>query len=133
FAEAFGPKPGAEIREAVEGMRFLEPEYRVWGTFDGSGLVVRSPEMVDFHPTNKTVNVIPVAQMREAASYATVATQTVGVYPAARKAEIRDLLATAGVQRIVRLGSALKGSMGGPHDGMYPLHRFVNWVVDDDA
>ncbi len=133
FAEAFGPKPGAEIREAVEGMRFLEPEYRVWGTFDGSGLVVRSPEMVDFHPTDKTVNVIPVAQMREAASYATVATQTVGVYPAARKAEIRDLLATAGVQRVVRLGSALKGSMGGPHDGMYPLHRFVNWVVDDDA
>ena len=133
FAEAFGPKPGAEIRDAVEGMRFLEPEYRVWGTFDGSGLVVRSPEMVDFHPTDKTVNVIPVAAMREAASYATVATQTVGVYPASRKAEIRDLLATAGVQRIVRLGSALKGSMGGPHDGMYPLHRFVNWVVDDDA
>jgi hypothetical protein len=33
----------------------------------------------------------------------------------------------------VKLGSAMKGSMGNPHDAMYPLHRFVNWVVDDDA
>jgi hypothetical protein len=42
-------------------------------------------------------------------------------------------LATAGVQRVVNLGSALKGSQGNPHDAMFPLHRFVNWVVDDDA
>jgi hypothetical protein len=133
FASAVGPKPASEIREAVDGMRFLEPDYRVWGEFDGRGLVVRSPEMVDFHPTNKTVNVIPVDHMRDAAALATVATQTVGVYPTHRKAEIRDDLATAGVQRLVKLGSAMKGSMGGPHDGMYPLHRFVNWVVDDDA
>ncbi|QIX52660.1 acyl-CoA reductase [Rhodococcus sp. DMU1] len=133
FASAVGPRPSVEIREAVEGMRFLEPDYRIWGTFDGRGLVVRSPEMVDFHPTGKTVNVIPVTSMRDATQFATVATQTVGVYPAHRKAEVRDLLATAGVQRIVKLGSAMKGSMGSPHDGMYPLHRFVNWVVDDDA
>lgn len=39
----------------------------------------------------------------------------------------------AGVQRVVKLGSALSGSIGNPHDAMYPLHRFVNWVVDDDA
>jgi Acyl-CoA reductase (LuxC) len=133
FASAVGPKPASDIREAVDGMRFLEPDYRVWGEFDGRGLVVRSPEMVDFHPTNKTVNVIPVQQMRDAAALATVATQTVGVYPTHRKAEIRDDLATAGVQRVVKLGSAMTGSMGSPHDGMYPLHRFVNWVVDDDA
>lgn len=133
FAEAVGPKTPSDIREEVEGMRFLEPDYRVWGKYDGSGLVVRSPEPVDFHPTNKTVNVVPVASMVDAANFATVATQTVGVYPTHRKAEIRDRLATAGVQRVVKLGSALTGSMGSPHDGMYPLHRFVNWVVDDDA
>ncbi|MGW0173630.1 acyl-CoA reductase [Rhodococcus sp. NPDC003322] len=133
FTSAVGPKPPSDIREAVDGMRFLEPDYRIWGGYDGRGLVVRSPEMVDFHPTNKTVNVIPVAEMSNAASYATVATQTVGVYPTHRKAEVRDALATAGVQRVVKLGSAMTGSMGSPHDGMYPLHRFVNWVVDDDA
>ncbi|OAA24576.1 Acyl-CoA reductase (LuxC) [Frankia sp. EI5c] len=133
FASAIGPATPSEIREAVDGMRFLEPEYRIWGEYDGSGLVVRSPEPVDFHPTNKTVNIIPVASLTEATRFANVATQTVGVYPPERKAEIRDLLATAGVQRVVRLGSAMTGTMGNPHDGMYPLHRFVNWVADDDA
>jgi len=133
FASAVGPKTPSEIRDAVDGLRFLEPDYRIWGGYDGRGLVVRSPEPVDFHPTNKTVNVVPVASILDAARYATVATQTVGVYPAHRKVEIRDRLAGAGVQRVVNLGSVLTGSMGNPHDGMYPLHRFVNWVVDDDA
>jgi hypothetical protein len=133
FASAAGPRTPGEIREAVDGLRFLEPEYRVWGGYDGRGLVVRSPEPVDFHPANKTVNVVPVAAITDAAAFATVATQTVGVYPAYRKAEVRDRLATAGVQRVVKLGSALTGSIGNPHDAMYPLHRFVNWVVDDDA
>lgn len=133
FASAVGPLPPADLREEVEGMCCLEPEYRVWGTFDGRGLVVRSPEPVDFHPTHKTVNVVPVAELADAAAHATVATQTVGVYPAEAKAEIRDRLASAGVQRIVRLGSAMLGTNGNPHDAMYPLHRFVNWVADDDA
>jgi hypothetical protein len=133
FASAVGPKTPSDIRDEVDGLRFLEPDYRIWGGYDGSGLVVRSPEPVDFHPTNKTVNVVPVASMLDAAKYANVATQTVGVYPSHRKLEVRDRLATAGVQRVVTLGSALTGSIGNPHDAMYPLHRFVNWVVDDDA
>jgi Acyl-CoA reductase (LuxC) len=133
FASAVGPKTPSDIREEVEGMRFLEPDYRIWGDFDGTGLVVRSPEPVDFHPTNKTVNVVPVERLIDAARFATVATQTVGVYPFDRKAELRDRLATAGVQRVIRLGNALRGSLGNPHDAMYPLHRMVQWVVDDDA
>jgi hypothetical protein len=133
FASAVGPAPSSEVREAVEGVRFLEPDYRVWGGFDGRGLVVRSPEPIDFHPADKTVNVVPVGAMRDAVAFATVATQTVGVYPPSAKNELRDALAGAGVQRIVNLGSALRGSLGNPHDAMYPLHRFVNWVVDDDA
>jgi hypothetical protein len=130
---AIGPKTPSDIRDAVDGLRWLEPDYRVWGEYDGSGLVVRSPEPVDFHPTNKTVNVVPVDRLIDAAAFATVATQTVGVYPAARKVEIRDRLAGAGVQRIVNLGEVLRGTMGNPQDGMYPLHRMVNWVADDDA
>jgi hypothetical protein len=133
FASAVGPKPPSDIREAVDGMRWLEPDYRVWGGYDGRGLVVRSPDPVDFHPTNKTVNVVPVDNLVDAVAFATVATQTVGVYPGDRKVELRDRLATAGVQRVVNLGSALKASLGNPHDAMYPLHRMVHWVVDDDA
>jgi hypothetical protein len=133
LASGVGPKPPGDVRDAVDGLRWLEPDYRVWGEYDGAGLVVRSPEPVDFHPTNKTVNVVRVDAMVDAAAFATVATQTVGVFPAHRKAEVRDRLASAGVQRVVRLGSALTGTAGGPQDGMYPLHRMVNWVVDDDA
>ena len=133
LASAVGPKPPSDIRDAVDGLRWLEPEYRVWGEYDGRGLVVRSPEPVDFHPSNKTVNVVPVRAMLDAAAFATVATQTVGVFPSHRKEEVRDQLACVGVQRVVRLGSVLKGSSGGVHDGMYPLHRMVNWVVDDDV
>ncbi len=133
LASAIGPKPPSDIRDAVDGLRWLEPEYRVWGEYDGRGLVVRSPEPVDFHPSNKTVNVVPVGAMIDAAAFATVATQTVSVFPSHRKEEVRNQLACAGVQRVVRLGSVLKGSSGGVHDGMYPLHRMVNWVVDDDA
>ena len=133
FGSAVGPKTPPEIREAVDGLRWLEPDYRVWGDFDGSGLVVRSPEPLDFHPSNKTVNVVPITSMVDAARFATVATQTVGVYPTHRKPEVRDQLAAAGAQRIVRLGSAFTGTGGGPSDAMYPLHRMVNWVHDDYA
>jgi hypothetical protein len=128
-----GPRTAAYIREAVDGLRFLEPDYRVWGGYDGRGLVVRSPEPVDWHPQNKTLDVVPISSLGDAARYATVATQTVGVYPYDRKAEVRDRLAYAGVQRICNLGHAGMVTLGIPHDAMYPLHRFVNWVVDDDG
>jgi hypothetical protein len=65
-----------------------------------------------------------------------VATQTVGVYPPARKAELRDRLACAGVQRIVSLGAAFGLATGGhglPHDGFFPLARLMRWVSDEDS
>jgi hypothetical protein len=126
--------PG-EIRDNVEGLRYTG-EHGIWGGYDGRGLVVRWEEPVDFHPTAKTVNVIPVASLTEATRYAGVATQTVGVYPPARKAELRDRLACAGVQRVVSLGSAFGLATGGaglPHDGFYPLARLMRWVSDEDS
>src|SRR5262249_43427495 len=47
-----------EIVEEVDGLRHLEPDYRVWGRSDGSGLIVRSSEPVDFYPDCRTVNVV---------------------------------------------------------------------------
>jgi hypothetical protein len=125
----------SEIRDNVEGLRYAG-EHGIWGGYDGRGLVIRSAEPVDFHPIAKTVNVIPVASLAEATRFATVATQTVGVYPPARKAELRDRLACAGVQRIVSLGSAFGLATGGhglPHDGFFPLARLMRWVSDEDS
>lgn len=122
-----------EQREEIEVLQLMESGYKIWGSADGSGLVIRSAEPVEFHPTNKTVNVVPVASLAAALRYVNVATQTVGIYPDARKPRLRDALAAAGAQRAVRLGSAGKYCAGAPHDAMYPLHRFVHWMVDEEA
>ncbi len=131
FSSAGGPKVEGELREEIEVLRSLEDDYRVWGGYDGHGLVIRSPEPVDFHPDGKIVNVVPVPSLDDAVSFANVATQTVGVYPAARKAEVRDALASAGVQRVVTLGGAGHMPQGLSHDGFYPLQRLMRWVNDE--
>jgi hypothetical protein len=95
--------------------------------------VVRSEEPVDFYPDSRIVNVVPVADLTAALEHVSVATQTVGVYPAPRKAELRDRLASAGAQRIVTLGSAGIVERGMPHDGFYPLQRFVRWLNDEGS
>jgi Acyl-CoA reductase (LuxC) len=122
-----------DLAEEVDSMRLMDEEFGVWGIGDGSGLVVRSDEPVDFHPINKTANVVPVRSLREALKYVNVATQTVGVYPPARQAGLRDGLASGGAQRIVRLGDAGGQSIGAPHDAMYVMHRFVHWIVHEDG
>jgi len=122
-----------DLAEEVESMRLMDDEFGVWGTGDGSGLVVRSDEPVDFHPVNKTANVVQVAALEHALKYVNVATQTVGVYPPARQIELRNGLASGGAQRIVRLGDAGGQSIGAPHDAMYVMHRFVHWIVHEDG
>ena len=122
-----------DLAEEVDSMRLMDDEFGVWGVADGSGLVVRSDEPVDFHPINKTANVVPVKSLKDALKYVNVATQTVGVYPPARQVELRDGLASGGAQRIVRLGDAGGQSIGAPHDAMYVMHRFVHWIVHEDG
>lgn len=119
------------LRDEIEGLRGMEPYYRIWGDGRGDGLVIRSEEPVDFHPDGRVVNVVPVASLQDAVKYANVATQTVGIYPPARKAELRDALASAGTQRVVELGKAGAVESGIPHDGFLPLQRFVRWVNDE--
>ena len=122
-----------DIAEEIEAMRFVEDEFGVWGKPDGNGLVIRSETPVDFHPINKTANVVHVRSLHDALKYVNVATQTVGVYPPARQVELRNALAGGGAQRIVRLGDAGGQSIGAPHDAMYIMHRFVHWIVHEDG
>jgi hypothetical protein len=131
YGDAVVPPPPKEIREEIEGLRMLEPLYRIFGRPDGRGIVIRSSEPVSFHPSGKTVNVIPVQRIEEGVTRANVATQTVGVYPSSRKRMVRDALASAGVQRVVPLGRAVEAGLGQPNDAFYPLQRFVRWVSDE--
>ena len=45
---------------------------------------------------------------------------------------MRDRLASGGAQRLCRAGTANGHVAGAPHDPMYPLSRFVQWMGDDD-
>ncbi|WP_336970658.1 acyl-CoA reductase [Sphingobium aromaticiconvertens] len=122
-----------ELREAIDMMIMMDDEYGVWGKADGKGVVIRSEEPVDFHPINKTANVVRVDSLDDAMKFVNVATQTVGVYPFDRIADYRDRLASGGAQRIVHLGEAGPATIGNPHDAMYPLHRFVHWMAHEDG
>jgi hypothetical protein len=122
-----------DLREQIETMMMMDDDYRVWGKSDGRGCVIRSDEPVEFHPINKTANVVCVPSLDEAIRYVNVATQTVGFYPFDRMAEYRDRLASGGAQRIVHLGEAGPSTIGNPHDAMYPLHRFVHWMAHEDG
>jgi hypothetical protein len=121
----------ADARAEVGVLRSLAPTFQVFGRDDGTGLVVLSDEPVGFHPSGKTVNVVRVPSLDDALAHVNVATQTIGLYPASRAPELRDRLASRGMQRLVALGEVIGVSGGYPHDGFYPLHRFVKWLVDD--
>jgi hypothetical protein len=131
FASAVGPPVSAELREEIQVMEAMG-EVKTWGGFDGRGLVILSDRPVEFQPTNKTSNVVLVGSLDDAVRYVNVATQTIGIYPYERKAQLRDRLASAGAQRLCRLGTANAHVLGSPHDAMYPLQRFVHWMGDDD-
>ena len=132
YADAVVPTPlPADIRNEIQVLQSLSDLCDVFGTDDGSGLVVLTDDPVEFHPSAKTVNVVAVPTLEDAFQYVNVATQTIGIYPAARGAELRDDLAARGMQRLVPLGEVIQVGPGFPHDGFYPLHRFVKWLVDD--
>src|SRR6266403_1932754 len=128
FASAEGRPLAENLREEIDGLRGMEDFYRVWGGYEGPGVVIRSQDPVEFHPDGRVVNVVPVTSLADAVRFANVATQTVGVYPSSRRAELRNALAAAGVQRVVELGGAGGVETGLPHDGFFPLQRLVRWV-----
>jgi hypothetical protein len=122
-----------DLREQIETLMMMDDDYGVLGKPDGKGVVIRSDEPVDFHPINKTANVVRVDTLDDAVKWINVATQTVGFYPFDRMADYRDRLASGGAQRIVHLGEAGPSTIGNPHDAMYPLHRFVHWMAHEDG
>ena len=132
FSSACGRPVVGQMRDEIEALRDLAPDYRVFGGTDGRGVVIRSTEPVDFHPDGRVVNVVRVERLEHAIGNANFATQTVGVYPPARQRELRDMLAARGVQRVIALGRAAYVELGLPHDGFRPLQRHVRWVNDED-
>lgn len=130
MSDGHGVPVPADVREEVDLLRNLDDMYGIWGSFD-EGTVIRSDEPVDFHPEGKVVNVVAVDSLDDVLPHVNVATQTIGIYPPELGAVMRDRLAARGMQRIVPLGEVIDHIPGMPHDGFFPLHRFVKWLVDD--
>ena len=131
-SEVAHPLP-VDIREEVAMLQVMDDDCKIWGKTDGRGLVILTGDPVEFHPSSKTANVVHLRSLDEAVRFVNVATQTIGMYPPERKLAMRDRLASAGAQRVVRLGGAAKHVAGGAHDAMLPLQRFVHWMSDEDA
>ena len=52
---------------------------------------------------------------------------TVGVYPEARRAQLRDRIAARGVSNILPIGHCDRLYPGMPHDGLLVLCELVDW------
>jgi hypothetical protein len=133
LASAVAPLPPADVCEEIKILQVMDDEAKIWGKLDGRGIVVLTEGPVAFHPLGKTANVVHVKSLEDAIRYVNVATQTVGIYPEETKLKLRDRLANAGAQRVVRLGSAAKHVAGSPHDAMFPLQRLVHWMSQENA
>src|SRR5690242_2488066 len=62
FASAEGPALSSEVRDEIQVMEAMG-DLKVWGGFDGRGLVILSDRPVEFQPTNKTSNVVMVPSL----------------------------------------------------------------------
>lgn len=122
------------LRSEIDGIRYSDA-YRLFGGKGAEGAIIVSQddEPVDFAERLdcRVANIVPVDSVDAAVRHVTVHMQTIGVYPNALKARIRDACALRGCQRIVPLGCATAGSQVGPWDAIEPLRRMVRWLRDD--
>ncbi|AQZ63418.1 Acyl-CoA reductase [[Actinomadura] parvosata subsp. kistnae] len=126
-----------ELRARLQALRAVPDWYKVLGGHDGEGAVVVSltGEALDFPEqlSGRVVNVVPVADARDAVPALTSATQTLGVYPPSLRREVRDTAPLYGVQRIVDLGYATHYRHELPQDCVEPVRRMIRWITDQGA
>jgi acyl-CoA reductase LuxC len=93
-----------------------------------SGVVVMANEFdIMDHPMCRLVVVRPVDNLRQALPYFHAGVSTVGVYPEARRLELRDAIAARGVSNVLPLGQCERIFAGAPQDGMIVLSELVDW------
>lgn len=128
----------AELKEELDGLRFANGEYKLYGgrSNEGAIIVSQSDAPVDFSRllACRVGNLVPIDDLETAVLSVSSYTQTIGIYPESLKATLRDRLAYQGAQRLVSLGGAatLFGT-GAPQDGIEPVRRMCKWIVDEGA
>ena len=107
------------------GWNIIEEENNNWRI-----VVADSVEDLDKieSPLGRTIFVIPVPDIKDSVKYLHGESQTVGIHPLSKAAEIADDLALAGALRITEIGLMSRPRPGFSHDGMLPLHDLVKWI-----
>jgi hypothetical protein len=126
-----------ELRSNIRNARFNDDWYRVYGGEQDEGAIIvsQNPEPVDFSAAlaNRVANLVPIDSKDEIFGAINAYTQTVGIYPASLKNELRDVLALHGAQRLVDLGFAGLANMAGPQDGTEPLRHLCKWIIAEGS
>ncbi|MCX6046889.1 MAG: hypothetical protein NT075_17435 [Chloroflexi bacterium] len=93
-----------------------------------SGVVVM-PDEFDIldHPMCRLVIVRCVDSLSAVFPYLHAGVSTAGVYPEARRLDLRDKIAARGVSSVLPLGQCERFYAGMPHDGMLVLNQLVEW------
>lgn len=96
---------------------------------DFSSAAILIPDEFDMmdHPMARTVIVRRVDDLKDAFKFLHHAVSTVGVYPEARRLELRDSILARGVTNVLPLGQCERMYGGMPHDGMMVLNDLVDW------
>jgi len=91
--------------------------------------VVIMPDEFDIldHPMCRLVVIRRVDDLKDAFKYLHGGVSTVGVYPEARRIELRDAIAARGVSSVLPLGQCERIFPGAPQDGMIVLSELVDW------
>jgi len=124
-----------ELAEEIHSLKMMSDEHRVIGGGNNGAIIVsQTSEPVDFARilANRVCNLVPVDDLEIPIRSVTAYTQTIGIYPDALKAQLRDRLAFHGAQRFVSLGYAARMSYAGPHDGLEPLRRMCKWIIEEE-
>jgi hypothetical protein len=127
----------ANLKEHVDALALDDQWFKVIGGKDGEGAIIVSQiaESVSFSAIldDRTANLVPVDSLGEVLGAVDAYTQTVGIYPEALKAELKDRLPLYGAQRIVSLGYAIAGKWAAPQDAIEPLRRMGKWISNQIA
>lgn len=130
--------PAAQLNPSLEGeidsLRSISDWHKVFGGGKAGAVIVSLiEEPVDFATKleKRVANLVPIDELATAVRSVNAYTQTIGIYPDAAIAELRDALSLHGAQRLVSLGYATVDELSQPHDGIEPMRRLCKWISQE--
>lgn len=97
------------------------------GHFQSAVVYVPGEFDMEDHPMWRLIVVRRVDKLEDCLKYLSSSVTTVGIYPEARRIELRDRVAACGVSNVVELGKSERLVTGAPHDGMMVYAELVDW------